>query len=239
MTGREPVTEPLRVVLQGPSWVVVDKPAGLLSVPGKGDEPFKKDCVPARVAALFPIARGPLVVHRLDMDTSGLLVVGLTPGAQRALSAQFEARTVAKSYVALLDGTLHHPAGEQGEIDIPIRPDVDHRPRQIFDALHGRRAVTRWQVLAFETDRTRVRLEPVTGRAHQLRVHAAFPQSWRGLGRCIVGDVLYGSGYRGPHPESEWGTLAPGPRLMLHAASLEFDDPDSGARVLATSPVPF
>ena len=239
MTGREPVAEPLRVVLEGPSWVVVDKPAGLLSVPGKGDEPFKKDCVPARVAAMFPRATGPLVVHRLDMDTSGLLVVGLNPAAQRGLSAQFEARRVAKSYIALLDGTLHHPAGEQGQIDIPIRPDIEHRPWQIFDALHGRSAVTRWQVLSFETDRTRVRLEPITGRAHQLRVHAAFPQSWGGLGRCIVGDVLYGSGYRGPAPEAERGMLSPAPRLMLHAESLEFDDPDTGQRISARSTTPF
>lgn len=231
--------ELLTVVRQSETWVVIDKPAGLLSVPGKGDEPRKKDCVPVRVAAMFPRATGPLVVHRLDMDTSGLMVVGLTADAQRALSKQFEERRTEKRYVALLDGELVHPSGESGEIDVPMRLDPDHRPWQVMCSLHGRRAVTRWRVMAREIDRTRVSLEPVTGRAHQLRVHAALPQAWGGLGRCIQGDVLYGSGYRGPWPEAERGEMSAAPRLMLHAAMLEFSDPETCERVRCESVVPF
>ena len=229
----------LRVIAAGLSWVVIDKPPGLLSVPGKGEEPHKKDCVAARVRAMFPQATGPLVVHRLDMDTSGLLVLGLNEHAQRTLSRQFEERRTSKRYTALLEGILEHPAGEAGEIDVPIRLDPDHRPWQVVCGLHGRRAVTRWRVMAREIDRTRMSFEPITGRAHQLRVHAAIPLAWGGLGRCIQGDVLYGSEYHGPTPERARGEPAPAPRLMLHAAMLEFDDPDTGARVRCESPTPF
>ncbi len=216
----------LRIIRSTPTWAVVDKPPGLLSVPGKG--PDKQDCVPARIRAMFPSATGPIVVHRLDMDTSGLLVVGLTPDAQRTLSAQFEARTVAKRYEALVMGRLSDEATLAGDdqgwwtIDFPIRPDLDNRPWQIHDPVHGRRAVTRVCVIERDTDRTRLELEPVTGRAHQLRVHCAFAPPL-GLGHPILGDVLYG-----PEP-----TVAAGgaPRLMLHAKRLAFDDPDSGERV--------
>lgn len=230
---------PLRVVAQGESWVVVDKPAGLLSVPGKGDEPHKKDCVAARVREMFPQSTGPLIVHRLDMDTSGLLVLGLTPDAQRVLSRQFEERRTAKRYSALVTGTLDHLPADAGEIDAPLRLDPDHRPWQVVCALHGRHAVTRWRVLAREIDRTRLSLEPVTGRAHQLRVHCAMPAAWGGLGACILGDPLYGSNYRAPTPESERGVPAPAPRLMLHAAMLEFDDPDTRERIRCEIETPF
>lgn len=218
--------------------MVVDKPAGLLSVPGKGAE--KADCVAARVRAAFPGASGPMVVHRLDMDTSGLIVLGLDEGAQRELSRQFEARQVEKRYVALLDGSLQN---DEGEIDLPIRPDVEHRPYQMVDFVHGRRAVTRYRVLAREAGWTRVEFSPITGRAHQLRIHAADPKYVgppggavrvvgdeegvpRGLGCPIVGDVLYGDG-------------ASGPRLMLHAAYLSFVDPETGGRVEYSSGAPF
>lgn len=229
----------LRVVREGSSWVVIDKPAGLLSVPGKGDEPHKKDCVASRVAAMFPRATGPLIVHRLDMDTSGLLVLGLTADAQRVLSKQFEERRTEKRYVALLDGELVHPSGESGEVRIPIRLDPEHRPWQVMCGLHGRDSVTRWRITAREIDRTRVSFEPVTGRAHQLRVHAAMPQAWGGLGRCIQGDPLYGSDYRGPSPAELRGEMSEAPRLMLHAAMLTFTDPESGERVRCESEVPF
>lgn len=215
----------LRVVRATPAYAVVDKPPGLLSVPGKGSE--KADCVAARVAAMFPGAAGPLVVHRLDMDTSGLLVLGLTARAQRELSRQFEERRVEKRYVALVEGMVER---EEGVIELPVRPDVGNRPWQIVDHAFGRGAVTRWRVLAYETDRTRVEFEPLTGRAHQLRVHAATPGSLGGLGHAIVGDVLYGTGYRGPG-EAERGRMVAGARLMLHASRLGFFEPGTQTRV--------
>lgn len=224
------MTSSLRIVAHSPSWVVIDKPAGLLSVPGKGDEPWKKDCVASRVAAMFPEATGPLIVHRLDMDTSGLLVLGLTPGAQRQLSKQFEERLVSKRYVALLDGAVEH--AREGEVNLPIRLDPENRPWQVVDGLHGRESVTRWRVLSYETDRTRVEFTPSTGRAHQLRVHAATSIACGGIGHCIVGDVLYGNGYR---RAGEVGRLVPAERMMLHAAYLAFNDPGTGERVEARS----
>ncbi len=189
---------------------------------------------------MFPHATGPMVVHRLDMDTSGLLIVALDADAQRDLSRQFERRLVEKEYVALLDGVVERDAGE---IDLPVRPDVDHRPYQIVDFVHGRRAVTQFRVLSREASRTRVEFVPITGRAHQLRVHAADPVyrgppgaevrelsgeegRRRGLGHPILGDVLYGA-----------ATAAP--RLMLHAAWISFMHPSTGERVAFRAPTPF
>lgn len=225
MTNPESSRE-LRVVLEGASYVVVDKPAGLLSVPGKGED--KADCVASRVREMFPRATGPLIVHRLDMDTSGLLVLGLTPEAQRALSAQFEARTVEKRYMALVDDLLYY--APLGVIDLAMRLDPDNRPYQVLDHWGGREAVTAWRVLAHEVDRTRMEFIPKTGRSHQIRVHAATPRDRGGLGHGIVGDVLYGTGYTGPRSV---GTLRPAERLMLHASILCFNDPDTNARVIA------
>jgi tRNA pseudouridine32 synthase/23S rRNA pseudouridine746 synthase len=205
----------LKIILASPRFVVVDKPTGMLSVPGKGPE--KQDCAAARVRALFPSATGPLVVHRLDMETSGLLIFGLDEDSQKDLSAQFERRQTDKKYVALLEGQVER---EAGEISLPIRLDVDRRPYQIVDPIHGRPAVTHYRVLSHEIDRTRIQFIPLTGRTHQLRVHAA-----AGLGCPIVGDVLYGDGH--------------GDRLMLHASELSFVDPDTGRRVQVSSPVPF
>jgi len=199
----------------------VDKPAGMLSVPGKG--PGKQDCAAARVRRIVPGATGPLVVHRLDMETSGLMVFGLDADAQRSLSAQFEARTVEKCYVALVEGEI---AAQCGVIDLPLRPDLARRPFQVPDWWGGRPAVTRWRVLAREGDRTRVRFEPLTGRTHQIRVHAATQRERGGLGHPIIGDMLYGDG-------------TPAPRLMLHAARLSFQDPDGRRRREFESAVPF
>jgi len=216
------------IVHASPRWCVIAKPAGMLSVPGKGPE--KADCAAARVARAFPLARGPLVVHRLDMETSGLMVFGLDEDAQRDLSRQFEARSVEKSYVALVEvgfaRTPHAPARDpleapSGEIDLPMRPDLANRPVQIVDHALGRAARTRWRILSREVDRVRLELVPVTGRTHQLRVHCAL-----GLGHAIVGDELYGA--------------APGsPRLMLHATTLSFLEPGSQRRVEFESRPPF
>lgn len=211
-----PLTVP--VIHGGERYVVIDKPAGLLSVPGKGEE--KQDCAVSRVRGMFPRASGPMVVHRLDMDTSGLLVIALDEESQRELSRQFEERITEKRYVALLEGAIE---GEVGEISLPLRADISNRPYQIVDLEQGREAVTRWRVLAREVDRTRVEFEPVTGRSHQLRVHAA-----KGLGVPILGDVLYG---KPPGSGAE--------RLMLHAARLSFMEPGTVRRVEFESGVPF
>lgn len=203
-----PTPDELVVVQATDRYAVIDKPPGLLSVPGKGDD--KQLCAASLVRARFPHASGPLVVHRLDMDTSGLLVFGLDAQAQRDLSMQFEARTVHKRYTALVDGV---PPGESGTIDLPMRADIDNRPVQIIDHAQGRPSVTRWKLLALETDRTRLELEPVTGRTHQLRVHLA------AIHLPILGDVLYG-----PQPR----TASLSPRLCLHASLLEFAEPGGG-----------
>ncbi|MFM9996264.1 MAG: RluA family pseudouridine synthase [Phycisphaerales bacterium] len=215
-----PSVAPPRIVFASPRFVVVDKPAWMLSVPGKGEA--RRDCVAVRVGAMFPGATGPLIVHRLDMETSGLMVLGLDADAQRELSRQFEARLVEKEYAALLDGIV---TGESGEIDLPLRADIEHRPIQVVDDTRGRPALTRWRVLARETDRTRVEFRPLTGRTHQLRVHAATTEARGGLGHAIIGDGLYG----GP----------PAGRLMLHARRLAFLDPDSGRRLEFECPTPF
>lgn len=226
MDHADPQTQPaLRVVAgggQGATWVVIDKPAGLLSTPGKHalTDPRVADCVAARVQSMFPSATGPLIAHRLDMDTSGLMVLGLTPAAQRYLSMQFEQRTIAKRYTAIVEGRSLNP-GDTGIIVLPMRLDIDHRPRQIVDMAFGKFALTRYACIAHEPLGTRLVLQPVTGRSHQLRVHAAHPL---GLRAPIVGDVLYGT---------------PGPRLMLHAQTLCFASPDTGAHINVRSEPPF
>ncbi len=202
---------------------VVNKPSGLLSVPGKGPE--KQDCVTNRVKSLFPRSIAQPSVHRLDQDTSGLLVYGLTKEAQANLSVQFATAGVHKEYQALLEGVLKE---EEGEIDFPIRPDYERRPYQIYDPQDGKKALTRWKKVGVQRMEdgslaTRVRFFPHTGRTHQLRVHSAFPQ---GLEMPIVGDALYG------HPKA-------GKRLCLHACRLEFHHPQSGELMVFESEVPF
>lgn len=221
-TGRaDPAAlERTAVVHRGRRWLALDKPAGVLSVPGKGDD--NRWCVPLWVRARFPQATGPITVHRLDMDTSGLLVVALDAEAQRDLSGQFERREVDKRYVAVVEG---HVAAERGTLDAPMRLDPDRRPYQVVDPVHGRPAVTDFRVLAYECDRTRLELTPRTGRTHQLRVHCAHAGPG-GLGRPIVGDVLYGD-------------ATGAERLLLHARWLCLTDPDTGRRVELEAPCPF
>ena len=198
--------------------LVVNKPAGLLSVPGRGSD--KQDCAWARVQASWPDA---LVVHRLDMATSGLLLFARGVALQRELSAAFAGRRVHKRYVAVVDG---EPATAEGEIDLPLAADWPNRPRQQVDRVHGKPSLTRWRVLGQEPGgRTRLALEPVTGRSHQLRVHAA------ALGWPIVGDPLYG---RAALEASD----AP-IRLLLHASDLALDHPIDGTPQRWHSPAPF
>ena len=188
--------------------LVLDKPPGLLSVPGR-TEP---DCLATRAQALWPDAR---VVHRLDQATSGVWVMARGLAAQRALSLAFEQRRVHKTYVAVVEGEV---AGESGSINLPLRVDWPNRPRQIVDPQQGKPALTHWRVLERGHGTTRLQLEPVTGRSHQLRVHL------QALGHPIVGDDLYGM---------------PGPRLLLHAQALQLPHPDDGRSMHFESAVPF
>ncbi len=208
----------LVVIHHDPHIVVVDKPGGLLAVPGRG--PDKQDCVVNRVRRLFPESIEQPAVHRLDMDTSGLMVLALTTGAHRVLNRQFEERKVGKNYIALLDGVVE---GETGEIRLSFRLDPDNRPYQVFDPVHGKIGISRWRRLGVENGRTRVEFAPLTGRTHQLRLHAAHPL---GLGVPIVGDRLYGNG-------------KPGEPMLLHAAGLSFHHPASGELLLFQSPPSF
>jgi tRNA pseudouridine32 synthase/23S rRNA pseudouridine746 synthase len=205
----------VRVVSRGPGWIALDKPSGVLSVPGKGE--VGAISVVSWLAAHEPSASGPITVHRLDMDTSGLLLVALDGPTQRALSMQFEARTVEKLYTAVVSGRVEP---QQGRFDAPMRLDVPNRPRQIVDHVQGKAAVTEFRVVARETDRSKLELTPVTGRTHQLRVHCAH------AGHPILGDVLYGD-------------RASAPRLLLHATRLVFTDPATSQRIMMDSPAPF
>ena len=215
---RTPVKSGLDIVCEDESFVVVNKPSGLLSVPGRG--PDKTDCVSNRVRQRYPGCIEQPAVHRLDMDTSGLLVVALDREAHRELSHQFQRRATSKRYVGLLDGIL---SSDRGTLRLPFRLDVDNRPMQIYDEVHGKLGITHWERLGIEGNVTRVAFVPVTGRTHQLRVHAAHE---RGLGIPIVGDPLYG---RGTGPA----------QLKLHAAALSFLHPRTGERVHFDVPPPF
>lgn len=195
--------------------IVIEKPAGLLAVPGR----TIADCMAARVQACWPDA---LVVHRLDMGTSGLMLFARGLPAQRALSLAFEKRRVGKRYVAIVGGCLEV---EAGTVDVPLIVDWPNRPRQVVDPLRGRPALTHWRRLAVDTPRrqSRVELQPVTGRSHQLRVHLAH------IGHAIVGDELYAP------PDVH----AAAPRLLLHAMRLELRHPRSGETVVFECPPPF
>ena len=192
--------------------LIADKPSGLLSVPAK--PPGPQDCLEARLGAAFP---GTRLVHRLDRDTSGLMVFARTPLAQRHLGWQFERRQVAKTYVARVAGTV---AGEAGRIDLPLICDWPNRPLQMVCHDRGKPAVTDWEVIGREPGATRLRLRPLTGRSHQLRVHLL------ALGHPILGDNFYGD-------------AAAADRLQLHAEALAFRHPEGGAPVRFESPVPF
>lgn len=210
-----PPPEAPRIIHADHEILVVDKPAGLLSVPGKGED--RADCLIARLAGPFPEV---LLVHRLDLDTSGVMVFALTRHAQRHLGLQFEKRHVKKTYLARLAGRLE-PA--TGTVDLPLVVDWPNRPKQMVDHDRGRSARTDWRVIRATDAETRVRLMPLTGRSHQLRVHMA------SLGHPILGDPLYAEGaVRDDHP-----------RLMLHAESLRLRHPDGGRHMTFSAPAPF
>jgi tRNA pseudouridine32 synthase/23S rRNA pseudouridine746 synthase len=197
--------------------VVVDKPCGLLSVPGRSGA--LSDSVLTRLRRRYPDDAGAVIVHRLDLDTSGVLLAARDPATHAALQRMFALREIEKRYVAWLAGDV---GADAGEITLPLRVDVDDRPRQIHDPVHGKPAVTTYRVLAREAGRTRVALVPHTGRTHQLRVHAAHPG---GLGAPIVGDRLYGGGEAA--------------RLMLHAEALRFVHPHTREVISIERRAPF
>jgi tRNA pseudouridine32 synthase / 23S rRNA pseudouridine746 synthase len=197
--------------------VVLDKPAGLLAVPGRGEE--KQDCLSARAQKLWPDA---LVVHRLDMATSGLFLMGRGIHVQRVLSRAFAERAVDKRYEAVVAGRVGE-AGSEGAIELPLAADWPNRPLQKVDHAHGRPSMTRWRVLASDGDTTRLALEPVTGRSHQLRVHLL------AIGHPILGDALYA-------PPS---VRERAPRLLLHACALRFAHPATGEALAFDSAAPF
>ena len=208
-----PPQGPLVLLLQDHQVLLVDKPAGLLSVPGKGEG--LADCLIARVQAVFPDA---LLVHRLDRDTSGVMIFALTPHAQRHLGLQFENRQVKKTYVARVWGEM---TAKEGTVDLPLIVDWPNRPRQMVDHENGRAAQTDWRVVRAGDGETRLRLMPRTGRSHQLRVHML------ALGHPILGDPIYATG-----PARDY------PRLMLHSETLQFRHPDGGKGVRITAKCP-
>ena len=207
----------LGVVHVDASLLVVCKPAGLLSVPGRGAD--KQDCVSARIQALYSDA---LVVHRLDMATSGLMLFARGAEVQRRLSTAFEARAISKRYVAVVQGCV---ALDAGDIDLPLLTDWPNRPLQKVDLANGKPSLTRYTVLARNTAQSssRLLLEPVTGRSHQLRIHL------RELGHPIWGDALY----------APPAVLALSTRLLLHATSLLFSHPMTGEALQFESATPF
>jgi len=190
------------IIYEDDELLVINKPAEFLSVPGKTIQ----DSVYQRMKIQFPKATGPLIVHRLDMSTSGLMLIAKTKDTHKNLQRQFIKRTVKKRYVALLDGLVKE---EEGIIDLPLRLDIDDRPRQLVCYEHGKSARTKWEVIERNNNQTKIYFYPITGRTHQLRVHSAHST---GLNMPIVGDDLYGTKSN---------------RLHLHAESVEFEHPNS------------
>ena len=221
----------LKIIYQDSSLVVVEKPSGLLSVPGRTTD--KQDCVVSRVKRLYPFAIKQPAVHRLDMETSGLMVLAFTKEAHKELSRQFEAGEVQKQYEAVLDGNMIKKGiAKKGRMELYFRLDIDNRPHQIWDSVYGKKAVTEWEFVRIEKyhfgdekarDVSRVLFTPHTGRTHQLRLASA---DKHGFGIAIVGDTLYGE-------------CKEGERLLLHARFLSFTHPVTKERMSFVSECPF
>ena len=225
----------LDILYSDQTTVVINKPAGLLSVPGRG--PGKQDSAVNRIREIFSGCIEQPSVHRLDMDTSGLMVFALTSAAHRNISIQFQEGLVHKKYIAVLEGLLSPELGGNGRIELWFRLDTDNRPRQIPDKLYGKKGITLWKKLDENGERSRVEFEPLTGRTHQLRLHAAHPVDITGginrggLGCPIAGDRLYGSSSDSEHEQ--------GVRMLLHASELEFLHPDTHERFEFKNQPPF
>jgi len=209
-----PPDVPLSILHHDSAILIVDKPAGLLSVPGK--DPGKEDCLIGRLRRVFPEV---LLVHRLDCDTSGVMVFALNKAAQGNLGQQFEKRQTKKVYIARLWG---HLEPKEGTVDLPLCVDWPNRPRQHVNHEQGKPAITDWRVQRHDGKTTRVRLMPQTGRSHQLRVHMLE------LGHPILGDPIYATGEALDYP-----------RMMLHAESLRIRHPETGKSQTFSAAVPF
>lgn len=209
-----PPDVPLDILYQDDLIIVANKPAGLLSVPGK--LAGREDCLVSRLQAAH---WDTLLVHRLDCDTSGVMIFARTKQAQGFLGQEFEKRRAKKTYTARVWGQL---SPDQGHVDLPLGADWPNRPRQMVDHANGRPAQTDWQVISRDADTTRVRLSPLTGRSHQLRVHML------ALGHPILGDPIYATG-----PARDF------PRLMLHAETLSLHHPGRGDWISFNAPCPF
>lgn len=216
----KPSGEDLKIVYEDDYIAVVDKPSGMLSVPGKGD----LSSVYSIMCSRYPDSDSPLIVHRLDMDTSGLLIIAKTKLSHKFLQTQFLQGKIKKKYVAVLsrDITAEHPIGEKGRVELPLAPDLDDRPRQVVDSKWGKPSITDYEIVAAKGGRTLVSLYPHTGRTHQLRVTCAHQQ---GLNAPIVGDRLYGD--------------TPADRLYLHAERIEFTHPITHQQVVFVSSTDF
>ncbi|HKK97229.1 MAG TPA: RluA family pseudouridine synthase [Marivita sp.] len=214
MTDYTPPDTPLDILHEDHEILAVNKPAGLLSVPGKGPE--LADCLIARLEAAYPQV---LLVHRLDRDTSGVMIFALTPHAQRHLGLQFEKRQTKKRYVARVAGRLEP---KTGTVDLPLIVDWPNRPLQKVDHDAGKPAVTDWRVLKSNDSESKVQLFPQTGRSHQLRVHML------ALGHPILGDPLYA-----PETADQYS------RMMLHAEELRIRHPDGGIGTKFRVKAPF
>ena len=210
----------LPVLHVDPHWIIANKPSGLLAVPGRG--PDKQDCLSSRVQQVYADA---LIVHRLDMATSGLMVLARGLEAQRKLSAAFSERLVHKRYTAVVHGLLPSAYADWQMVDLPISVDWPNRPLRVIDFVQGKASMTRVKLLSqdAEAHTTRLELEPITGRSHQLRVHL------KALGYPILGDALY----------APPAVLALAPRLLLHATSLQLPHPAHGARMDFVCDAPF
>lgn len=204
----------LPIIFEDETIIVVNKPAEFLSVPGKSIS----DSVYTRIKDAYPDADGPLIVHRLDMSTSGILILAKTKQAHEYLQRQFIKKTIQKKYIALLNGVID---ATSGTIELPLRVDLDDRPRQMVCYEHGKHAKTEWKVLDIQGNKTRIEFKPITGRTHQLRVHAAHHL---GLNAAILGDDLYGTKSN---------------RLHLHAAELTFVHPTTKESIIISCPAPF
>ena len=207
--------EAFNIVHQDDRLLVLEKPSGLLAVPGRG--PDLQDCLASRVQQVFPTAR---VVHRLDRDTSGLMLMALDADTQRQLSQQFEKREVHKVYECIVCGI---PVQTAGLIDLPIGRDIDHPPRYRIDHEHGRPSQTRWRLLEPYSSSARLAVEPITGRSHQIRLHLAM------TGHAILGDPLYADAVASNAAD----------RLQLHACQLTIKHPDDSQKITWQSACPF
>lgn len=205
---------PLNVIFEDEWLIVVNKPAGMLSIPGK----LSSDSLQERVQRLRPGEEPPMIVHRLDMATSGLLIFAKTKEVNKRMQALFKTHDIKKQYTAILDGEIQI---NSGEIRLPLILNPKERPLQMVSHTHGKPAITRFEVVSCSEGKTRVHFYPITGRTHQLRIHAAHPE---GLNTPILGDTLYGT---------------PADRLYLHAETLDFTHPITGKHIHLATPCPF